>query len=86
VTFHPSQGYDQSFAKCEFTFELKKMKIKLILASFAALAAGAIFCQARKEESRRDRETWAKPKMAVIDFAARRRQKFMNTFKHHVVG
>jgi len=57
------------------------MKIKLILASLAALAAGAIFVSGQDKIGGVIITGPKKPKMAVIDFrGAGDAQKFMNTF------
>jgi hypothetical protein len=56
------------------------MKIKIIFASLAALAAGAIFVAAQDVGGKIVKEQ-GKPKMAVIDFrGAGDAQKFMTVF------
>jgi TolB protein len=57
------------------------MKIKLILASLTALAAGAIFVLGQDKIGGEIVKQKGKPRMAVIDFrGAGDAQKFMNTF------
>lgn len=57
------------------------MKIKLILASMAALAAGAIFLAGQEQITGTVSSHFQKPKIAVIDFrGAGDAQKFMTTF------